>query len=400
MIPEILDMAFGNNAFVDWVGEIAFMRYMTKLLQIQTEAEEEEERRRQSEMMAEPSGSNNNNNNNIDSQNNNAPADRPESAKAAENGHRRSRISSLNLRTSGRPVPGQLLLTAGTAEEHEQAEASAAAQGHVEKLKEKEKKKVAKSKLSREHQEKLEALDAERKQQRDERVATLTNKLVDRVSVWTETSKDAHFTHAFKEQMRLEVENMKLESFGIDILHAIGDVYVAKSTTFFKSQKFFGIGGWLPTLKNKGTQAKEAWGTMSSLINVSICMTEAERTREAEGDNLTPEKEAEMEQTITSKCFIAMWRVFKSEFQGVLRDVCDRILLAKTVPLEKRKERAQAILMIGEIFCDAERTPEEEKEASVWEQLVADELTKRRPKKKSSRRSSLRRQGSKSSMAS
>lgn len=339
MIPEILDMAFGNKAFVDWVGEIAFMRYMTKLLQIQTEAEEEEERRKQTEASEQAE--------------NPTKLDHPESAKATDTdtsrANRKSTATPLNLnKPFSKPPPGQLLLTAGSGEDH--IEDPEGTPGHVEKLRDKERKKAAKSKFSREHQEKLEALDTERKQQREERVTTLMNKLIDRVSVWTETEKDAKVTDAFKEQMRLEVENMKLESFGIDILHAIGDVYVTKSTTFFKSQKFFGMGGWLPTLKNKGNQAKEAWGTMSSLVNVSICMSEAEKTREAEGDNLTPEKEAAMEQAITSKCFIAMWRVFKSEFQGVLRDVCDRILLNKSVPLEKRKERAHAILMIGEIF--------------------------------------------------
>ncbi|KAI1038936.1 hypothetical protein LB503_007573 [Fusarium chuoi] len=101
-----------------------------------------------------------------------------------------------------------------------------------EELKHKEKKKGG---LTKEQ-----PYEKERAKIRQERVDTLARKLLDRLSVWTETDKGSDVTKAFQEKMRLEVENLKMESFGIDILHAIGQTYVSKASSLLRSQKFFG----------------------------------------------------------------------------------------------------------------------------------------------------------------
>ncbi len=86
--------------------------------------------------------------------------------------------------------------------------------------------------LTKEQREQLAALERERARIRKERVDTLARKLLDRVSVWTETDKGADVTRAFREKTRLEVEDLKMESFGLDILHAIGATYLAKYSRF------------------------------------------------------------------------------------------------------------------------------------------------------------------------
>jgi len=214
-------------------------------------------------------------------------------------------------------------------------------------LRKKEKKKGGLSKAQREE---LAAYEKERMLIRKERVDTLAKKLVDRISIWTETDKGADVTRAFQEKTRLEVENLKMESFGLDILHAIGQTYMQKATTLLKSQKFLGIGGFFSRLKDKGTLAKETWNTISSAIDAHMTIEEMAKMEEKGGEDWTDEKKFEYERLVTGKLLTAAWRGSKFEIQGVLRDVCDDILNDKKLPMFKRLERAQALVISGEIY--------------------------------------------------
>ena len=214
-------------------------------------------------------------------------------------------------------------------------------------LRKKEKKKGG---LTKEQREKLDAYEQERKKAREERVDTLAKKLLDRISVWTETDKGKDVTKAFEEKTRLEVENLKIESFGLEILHAVGTTYIQKATSFLKSQKFLGISGFFSRLKDKGTLAKETWNTISTAIDAQLTMEEMAKAEEKGGEDWTDEKKAEYERKVTGKILAAAWRGSKFEIQSVLRDVCDKLLNDKTVKLEKRVERAHALVIVGGIF--------------------------------------------------
>jgi len=93
------------------------------------------------------------------------------------------------------------------------------AEGMSQEEKDLKRKERAKKGLSKEQREELAAYEAERRKIRQERVDTLAKKLVDRICVWTETDKGDEVTHSFNEKTKYEVENLKMESFGIDILH-------------------------------------------------------------------------------------------------------------------------------------------------------------------------------------
>jgi hypothetical protein len=224
------------------------------------------------------------------------------------------------------------------------------AAGLTAEEKELRKKEKRKGGLTKEQQEKLDAYERERKKAREERVETLAKKLIDRISIWTETDKRPDVTKAFEEKMRLEVENLKMESFGIEILHAIGTTYLQKATSFLKSQKFLGISGFFSRLKDKGTNAKEIWTTISTAIDAQLTMEEMAKMEERGGQDWTDEKKAEFERKVTGKIIAAAWRGSKFEIQGVLRDVCDRVLNDKSVKLEKRVDRAHALVLAGTIY--------------------------------------------------
>ena len=236
------------------------------------------------------------------------------------------------------------------------------AEGVTDAEKELREKQKRKGGLTKEQREELAAYELERKRIREERVNTLAKKLVDRISIWTETDKGADVTAAFKSKTQLEIENLKMESFGLEILHAIGATYLMKATSFIKSQKFLGISGFFSRVKDKGTLVKETWNTMSAAIDAQLTMEEMAKLEEKGGEEWTDEKKAEYEKRVTGKILAAAWRGSKFEIQSVLREVCENVLNDKKVKLDKRVERAHALIIIGEMFSKVCSFP-----SSLWE---------------------------------
>ncbi|CAM1504702.1 Fc.00g022930.m01.CDS01 [Cosmosporella sp. VM-42] len=390
---EFFTSIFGGDAFVDWIGEISLMKDLTATMDITMQEEMEAAEREAAEEEEFPG---------TEKAKEESMKDAEKPVPAAETGGASApppptvviddeKVTEPAVPASGVPdapppprsdatspapssssrsrtqIPLRPALMDKPHEESESGELS------EEALKRKEKKKG----LSKEQREQLAAYEKERARIRQERVDTLARKLMDRLSVWTETDKGADVTKAFQEKMRLEVENLKMESFGIDILHAIGQTYVSKASTLLRSQKFLGIGGFFSKIRDKGTLVKETWNTISSAIDAQQTMEDMAKMEEKGGEDWTEEKRVEYERRVTGKILTAAWRGSKFEIQSVLREVCDSVLNDKKVPLSKRLERAQALVLIGDVFNKAERSPEEEGDYLVFEQLVAEAAMKK-----------------------
>ena len=319
-------MIFGGSAFVDLIGEISLMKDLSTTMDITMEAAEEEELAQSAEEKL------------------HVHEDETKPF-AGTSGTAPSPAGEAPSDTAPQRRLGQQAIMDKSEEEARMEAAGLTAE--EKELRKKEKKKGG---LSKEQQERLAAYELERKKAREERVNTLSTKLVERVSVWTETDKGRDVTHAFEEKIRHEVENLKMESFGIEILHAVGATYVQKATSFLKSQKFLGISGFFSRLKDKGTLAKETWTTISTAIDAQVTMEEMAKLEEKGGEDWTDEKKEEYERKVTGKILAAAWRGSKFEIQGVLRDVCDKVLGDKSVRLEKRVERAHALIIAGHIY--------------------------------------------------
>lgn len=89
---------------------------------------------------------------------------------------------------------------------------------NVEKQKEAARKK---KQINAEQKEKLRSQEFERKKRMEERIKTLTEKLAERLRPFVEAEhpgeKDDPETVAFQEKMRREAEDLKLESFGVEV---------------------------------------------------------------------------------------------------------------------------------------------------------------------------------------
>ena len=351
---EFFSAIFGGDAFVDLIGELSLMKDLTHTMDVTMEQMEEEQLAANAEEKL---------NIQSDKENEAIAGSRTESgafaappppsyayASAAEESSTPPHLPPRpEERSSGTSTPRRNLGQQAIMDRSEE-DARMAAAGLTAEEKELRKKEKKKGGLTKEQQEKLEAYERERRKAREERVETLAKKLIDRISIWTETDKRPDVTKAFEEKLKLEVENLKMESFGIEILHAIGTTYLQKATSFLKSQKFLGISGFFSRLKDKGTNAKEIWTTISTAIDAQLTMEEMAKMEEKGGQDWTDEKKAEYERMVTGKIVAAAWRGSKFEIQGVLRDVCDRVLNDKSVKLEKRVDRAHALVLAGTIY--------------------------------------------------
>ena len=351
---EFFSMIFGGEAFVDYIGELTLMKDLTHTMDVTMEQMEEEQlaatANEKLNLMSEkekeaPTGST--------TESSTFAAPPPPSHVNATVAEESSTPPHLPPRSeeksSGTSTPQRRNLGQQAIMDRSEEEARMDAAGLTTEEKELRKKEKKKG-LTKEQQEKLDVYERERRKAREERVEMLSKKLIDRISVWTETDKRPDVTKAFEEKTRLEVENLKMESFGIEILHAIGTTYLQKASTYLKSQKFLGISGFFSRLKDKGTNAKEIWTTISTAIDAQLTMEEMAKMEEKGGQDWTDEKKAEYERRVTGKILAAAWRGSKFEIQGVLRDVCDKVLNDKSVKIETRVDRAHALVLAGTVY--------------------------------------------------
>ena len=360
---EFFSMIFGGEAFVDLIGEISLMKDLTHTMDITQEQMEEEELAASAEeklnvqdgkerkTSTSPGAGTAAFGTTAPGASSSDPSPPPYASGLAED------VSTSNLHvpssekasTSGTSTPTRRINAQQAIMDKSEEDARMDAAGLTQEEKDLQKKKK-KGGLTKEQRERLEAYEAERRKAREDRVNTLSKKLIDRISIWTETEKGPEVTAAFQEKTRLEVENLKMESFGLEILHAVGTTYLQKATSFLKSQKFLGISGFFSRLKDKGTLAKETWNTISTAIDAQLTMEEMQKLEEKGGEDWTDEKKAEYERKVTGKILAAAWRGSKFEIQSVLREVCDRVLNDKSVRMEKRVERAHALVLCGTIY--------------------------------------------------
>ncbi|PGG96968.1 hypothetical protein GX51_07573 [Blastomyces parvus] len=378
---EFFSMIFGGGAFVDLIGEISLMKDITQTMDITMQNEEEDEQAELAEAAKEKlhvhdkarhehssektSGSNSFPPN---------PTDQKDSASVPELKVPSADPPPPSGPSSGTDTPRRYLGQHAIMDRSDEDVRMENISAEEKELRKKEKKKGG---LTKEQRERLAAFEMERRRQREERINTLSQKLIDRISIWTETDMGQDVTRAFEEKIRLEVENLKMESFGLEILHAIGTTYIQKGTAFLKSQKFLGISGFWSRLKDKGTLAKETWHAVSTMVDAQMSAEHMAQLEERGGEDWTDEKMAEQVKIVTGKMLAAAWRGSKFEIQSVLRDVCDKILNDKGVRLEKRIDRAHALVLSGRIYQSAKRTPEEEGDYMAFEQLMAEATAKK-----------------------
>ncbi|KAJ6591582.1 X-domain of DnaJ-containing-domain-containing protein [Mycena vulgaris] len=229
------------------------------------------------------------------------------------------------------------------------------------------------NKMTPEQREKLREQDRERQRVMEARVAMLTTKMIERLRPFVEAKhpgdKDDPETQAFEKKMKREADDLKLESFGVELLHAIGNVYMMKASSFMKSKKFLGIPGFFSRLKEKSDLVKDVFGVIGSALSVRDLMLEMEK-QQAKGE-LGEEELRALEMDVTGKIMLASWRGARLEVVQVLRGVVDNVLKDPEASDVVLYNRAKGLLITGAIFKST--VPDEsDEERRELERMVAE----------------------------
>lgn len=333
---ELMAMIFGGESFQPWIGEISLIKDMMNMSQIMEEHEAEQAQ-----------------------------------AEAAE---------------SGVNTPSQNLLS------HESEADKPTIGTHVSTPELSPKELIAKKKAAekKKRKEELQKLEKEQQEARVKRVDDLTKNLERKLDAVTQqwsqqylnggkrTPADDLLLDAFRKQMQAEADSLKMESFGLELLHTIGQVYYTRANICIKSQKtWFGVGGFLHSAKEKGTILKDGWNTLSTAMNAANTIKGMAEVEESE---LSQEDRVRMEQGIMGNVLVAVWAGSRYELQGILRAVSDNVLYNKEIPATTRLARARALLELGRVFKNTTRSEVENEEALQFERLATEAMYKKEKK--------------------
>ncbi|KAI0682116.1 X-domain of DnaJ-containing-domain-containing protein [Cytidiella melzeri] len=357
---------FGGERFQDYIGEISLMKEMTSVATTMMTDEEKTE--------LEKDMNDNYNGGGVTSAQPSAVTSEAASttAAAAPGGPTESSASSLHAPTAESSRTSAAHAGAMTPSPAHTPTGEHGEDKHLQERSQKD-KKDKRAKLTPEQKQKLQELEVERKKNMEERVEQLHKKLIDRLRPFVEAKNpgapDDQETKLFEEKMRREADDLKLESFGVELLQTIGNVYIMKATTFMKSRKFLGIPGFFSRLKEKGTLVKEMYGVLGSAVSVQQIMNEMERAA-SKGEIDEAELRA-LEEDMTGRIMLASWRGTRFEVVNVLREVVDKVLKDPSASDKTLLLRARGLLLVGAVFKST--VPDEtDEERRQLERMVAE----------------------------
>jgi curved DNA-binding protein CbpA len=200
-------------------------------------------------------------------------------------------------------------------------------------------------------EEKERKIAAEKAKAREERVRKLVENLERKLGIYTESAtgpEDRDVERSWREICAIEAEDLKRESYGIELLHTVGFVYCSKSRHFqASSQSFMGVGGWLHNVQGKYHIFSETVSTVRSAMELKAVF---DQIAQAERSGATPEEKKRLEEQAAEKGLQALFKGAKLEIDSIIRETCDRVLESPNVPMEKLMLRAHALEILGEAY--------------------------------------------------
>ncbi|CDO68544.1 hypothetical protein BN946_scf184998.g41 [Trametes cinnabarina] len=215
-------------------------------------------------------------------------------------------------------------------------------------------------------EEKARKIAAEKAAARAERVKKLVENLVHKLSIFTESAtspNDTQVSESFRTICKLEAEELKKESYGVDLLHAVGFVYAQKAKHYLaSSQTFLGMGGWLHNVQGKYHVISETVSTVRAAMELKSVFEQIQAAEMA--GNLSPEEKQRLEEQAAEKGLRTLFKGAKLEIESVLRETCDRVLEDPDIPREKAQLRAVALQILGEAYLSVRKEEDERREES------------------------------------
>ncbi|AFR98025.1 chaperone regulator [Cryptococcus neoformans C23] len=204
----------------------------------------------------------------------------------------------------------------------------------------------------------------EKARQRQARVDQLATHLTNKLNIYTEAAKgpqDEMVGASFKEICRLEADDLKDENYGVELLHAIGKTYQAKSTQHLASSQFAPL-GWFHGAKSSFNVVSDTVSTLRSAMELKAVF---ERLQKAEQSGMSADELRKLEEQAAEQGMRTMWKGVKLEVESVIRDTCEKVLSDSALPKEKLHSRAVALGLMGEAFLAIRKEGETHEEDFV-----------------------------------
>ncbi|EIN04114.1 DnaJ-domain-containing protein [Punctularia strigosozonata HHB-11173 SS5] len=196
---------------------------------------------------------------------------------------------------------------------------------------------------------------------RKERVDKLVDNLERKLAIFAEQAQgpeDPEVTRSWRTICSIEAEQLKDESYGVELLQVIGFTYVAKAKQYLASHTtWMGVGGWLHNVQGKYHVFSETVSTLRSAIELKGVFDQIQAAEKA--GNLSPEERRKLEEQAAEKGLQALFKGAKLEIESILRETCERVLDDQSVPPWKRQLRAVALQIMGEAYMAVRKEGEE-----------------------------------------
>lgn len=233
-------------------------------------------------------------------------------------------------------------------------------------------------KLTKQQREKLLEMERKRREELAQQEEELAKKLNTRLDSYVLAVKDNRLDE-FASKLDQEIENLKLESFGLQLLHILAKCYLTKAQNFIMSKRTHGFSKLFTGVRDNARSVKSAYNLLSTGLEAQRVM---EQMSEVNPDELDQYERATFENMMASKALGVMWAMNKFELEKKLKEVCNKILSDGTEPTKVRLVKARGLLYLSDKFSKAKRSPEEAEEARVFEDQILGEQEKKKEKEK------------------
>ncbi|BGP29086.1 DnaJ-like protein [Rhodotorula toruloides] len=218
-------------------------------------------------------------------------------------------------------------------------------------------------------------LAAEKQKVREERVKVLSDKLRDKLALYAEQAQgeeDRQIADGVRTMWSIEAEELKKESYGVELLQAVGVVYRMKAMRepSYANEKHylastgpvpFGIGGWFHAAKSTAHIFNQTVSTVRSAYALKDVYEEIQKAEQS--GTLSEEEKRKLEDKAAQMGLHALFKGAKLEVESIIREVCDRLLTnlapeeAKTVSPALLRKRAVALGILGEVYASVKKDP-------------------------------------------
>ncbi|OBA21473.1 DnaJ-domain-containing protein, partial [Metschnikowia bicuspidata var. bicuspidata NRRL YB-4993] len=303
---ELFKMIFGGGSFAPWIGQLSMFDEMSETAEILAESDDEA------------------------------------GGLQAQGGQ----ASTAQASEPGSPGPAEQPPAGASNAPSENGNTDTSTNGNTETS------KKHKKKMTRAQRERLVAAHDASRRRKEERIQALTAALVSRIDS-LRSCASAEARDGFRGKLRRELEDLKIESFGIQLLHLIGRIYVQQAHATVQASKTFGVSKLFTSVKSKSERVKSGFQIVKSALDAQASAEDMLRHQaelELGGAELTEHdrhQQMEAERLITGKFLATAWASTQFEVQGVLNKVAQRVLNDKALPKKERVARARAMLFIG-----------------------------------------------------